>query len=109
MHEYAVLRIAAACYRARNTFSGHPVQTSSVTQKGQITVPAGIRRALGIRPGSKVRFTRKSRGVLVETVDEPTVDSLFGVLKMPKGRGVADLDVAIDAAKSKRAAALRRK
>ncbi|MBS0570598.1 MAG: AbrB/MazE/SpoVT family DNA-binding domain-containing protein [Proteobacteria bacterium] len=85
------------------------MQTSNVTQKGQITVPSEIRRALGIRPGGKVRFTRKGGGVLVEAVDEPSVDSLFGVLKMPKGRGVADLDAAIEAAKAKRAAALRRK
>ena len=85
------------------------MQTSNVTQKGQITVPSGIRRALGIRPGGKVRFTRKGRGVLVEAVDEPAVDSLFGVLKMPKGRGVADLDAAIEAAKTRRAATMRRK
>ena len=85
------------------------MQTSNVTQKGQITVPSGIRHALGIRPGGKVSFTRKGRGVLVEAVDEPPVDSLFGVLQMPKGRGVADLDGAIEAAKGKRAAALRRK
>lgn len=85
------------------------MKTSNVTQKGQITVPSGIRRALGIRPGGKVRFTRKGRGVLVEAVDEPAVDSLFGVLKMPKGRGVADLDAAIEAAKARRAAAMRRK
>ena len=85
------------------------MQTSNVTQKGQITVPSEIRHALGIRPGGKVQFTRKGRGVLVEAVDEPSVDSLFGVLQMPKGRGVADLDGAIEAAKSKRAAALRRK
>ncbi|MDE1886455.1 MAG: AbrB/MazE/SpoVT family DNA-binding domain-containing protein, partial [Xanthomonadaceae bacterium] len=45
------------------------MQTSNVTQKGQITVPSGIRRALGIRPGGKVRFTRKGHGVLVEAVD----------------------------------------
>jgi AbrB family looped-hinge helix DNA binding protein len=85
------------------------MQTSNVTQKGQITVPSGIRRALGIRPGGKVRFTRKGRGVLVEAIDEPAVDSLFGLLKMPKGRGVADLDAAIEAAKANRAAGLRRK
>ena len=85
------------------------MQTSNVTQKGQITVPSDIRRALGIRPGGKVRFTRKGHGVLVEAVDEPAVDSLFGVLKMPKGRSVADLDAAIEAAKTRRAAAMRRK
>jgi AbrB family looped-hinge helix DNA binding protein len=27
-----------------------------VTQKGQVTIPAGVRRALGIHAGSEVRF-----------------------------------------------------
>ena len=29
-----------------------------VTQKGQVTIPLAIRRALGIRPGSDVDFER---------------------------------------------------
>ena len=33
-------------------------------------MPSGIRRALGIRPGGKVRFTRKGHGVLV---DDPAI------------------------------------
>ena len=78
------------------------MQTSSVTQKGLITVPSDIRRELGIKTGSKVRFTRKGRAVLIEAVEEPTVDSLFGILKAPKGRGVVDIDAAIEAAKTQR-------
>lgn len=27
-----------------------------VTQKGQVTIPLAVRQALGIRPGSEVRF-----------------------------------------------------
>jgi AbrB family looped-hinge helix DNA binding protein len=84
------------------------VQTSNVTQKGQITVPSDIRRELGITTGSKVRFTRKGRGVLVEAVEEASVDSLFGILKAPKGRGVADIDTAIEAAKAVRAEGFKR-
>jgi len=30
---------------------------SKLTKKGQVTLPAAIRRALGVQPGDKVEFT----------------------------------------------------
>lgn len=33
-----------------------------VTQKGQVTIPLEVRRALGIRPGSEVDFEVDERG-----------------------------------------------
>jgi AbrB family looped-hinge helix DNA binding protein len=33
-----------------------------VTQKGQVTIPLGIRQALGIGPGSEVRFELQRDG-----------------------------------------------
>jgi antitoxin PrlF len=33
-----------------------------VTQKGQVTIPLDVRRALGIRPGSEVEFDIDERG-----------------------------------------------
>lgn len=31
-------------------------ETSSVTQKGQVTIPVSLRKKLGIKPGAKVAF-----------------------------------------------------
>ena len=84
------------------------MQTSNVTSKGQITVPAKLRKELGMLPGSKVRFVRKGSSVLIERVREPDVSSLFGVLKRGKGQGVKNLDEAIEAAKTKRARTSRK-
>lgn len=36
-----------------------------VTQKGQVTIPLNVRRALGIKPGSEVEFDIDDRGVLM--------------------------------------------
>lgn len=83
------------------------MHSSNVTQKGQVTVPAAIRRELGILPGGKVRFVRKGRAVVIEAVKEAPVSSLFGVLKADRKRGFADIDAAIEAAKT-RAARSRR-
>jgi antitoxin PrlF len=33
-----------------------------VTQKGQVTIPLDVRRALGIQPGSEVEFDVDERG-----------------------------------------------
>ncbi len=77
--------------------------TSSVTQKGQVTVPVDIRRELGIEPGGKVRFVRRGRQVLLEAVKEPPVSSLFGLLAAGKGKGVADVDAALDDIRTRRA------
>jgi len=36
-----------------------------ITSKGQITVPSGIRQALGVRPGDSLLFQQDSDGVRV--------------------------------------------
>ena len=38
---------------------------TTVTQKGQVTIPKPIRDHLGIKPGSKVEFRRASDGSIV--------------------------------------------
>jgi AbrB family looped-hinge helix DNA binding protein len=71
------------------------MHTSNLTSKGQVTVPASIRHELGLKPGDKVRFVRKGKAVLIEAVVEEPLDSLFGLLKAPAGRGIADVDAAV--------------
>lgn len=70
--------------------------TSNVTQKGQVTIPAEIRKALGLKTGSKVLFRRRGRKVTLEPVEEPAIDSLFGIYRPPKARGIRDIDRALD-------------
>ena len=38
-----------------------------VTQKGQVTIPQDVRRALGIEPGSEVRFELDRKGARLLT------------------------------------------
>lgn len=83
-------------------FESDPPTTSNVSPKGQVTVPAAMRKALGIKPGGKVRFVRKGKQVLIEAYEEPPISSLFGIIKIPKGRGVPDIDKAIEQAMHQR-------
>ena len=69
---------------------------STVTSKGQVTIPQEIRRALGIRQGSRVAFSTRN-GVAQLRVLHRAPDSVvsgFGMLGA-RGRQVpVDFDVA---------------
>ena len=71
------------------------MQTSNLTSKGQVTIPAEMRRDLGLKPGDKIRFIKRGSKISIEAVVEPLIDSVFGLLKAPRGRGIADVDAAL--------------
>lgn len=56
---------------------------ATVTSKGQITIPAEVRRTLGLKAGSRVDFVRVDDGVyeFVPAVD--SITSLKGVIHAP--------------------------
>ena len=52
---------------------------SSITSKGQTTLPKAVREALSVRPGDRVRYVILEREVRIMAVRP--VSRLFGVLK----------------------------
>ena len=56
---------------------------STVTDKGQITLPKALRDRLGIRPGSKVEFALLSDDTVRMRVLTRGSAGLFGLLAMP--------------------------
>ena len=56
--------------------------TSTVTRKGQLTLPAKLRKELNIKPSDKVVFVKKGRDITIQKL--PSIDSLFGSLANPK-------------------------
>jgi antitoxin PrlF len=54
--------------------------TSTVTSKGQITIPAEVRRELGLRPGSRVDFIRNESGGYEFRAKTGSVRALKGML-----------------------------
>ena len=75
---------------------------SNVTSKGQVTIPASIRKQLGIKPGGKVAFRLRGKETVLVAVDDPPISSLFGILGKPPKR-VKNVDAAIEAAWNSRA------
>jgi AbrB family looped-hinge helix DNA binding protein len=69
---------------------------TSVTSKGQVTIPKSVRQRLGIRQGSKLEFTLVGDHVEMRVCSTPTEvpDSGFGMLKSNKAAVPADFDPA---------------
>jgi len=59
---------------------------STVTQKGQVTIPVAMRRKLGLKTNGRVRFELKKQKIVLE----PVLDLLdvAGTFKVGKNKGV---------------------
>jgi AbrB family looped-hinge helix DNA binding protein len=57
---------------------------STISSKGQVTVPAGIREKLGLRPGMLIEFELREGGAFMRKGADGThpVDKIVGLLKL---------------------------
>ena len=63
--------------------------STTVTAKGQVTIPKPVRDLLGIAPGSKVDFRRAADGsVVITRADRKRPQSRFSKLKRQAGKGL---------------------
>jgi AbrB family looped-hinge helix DNA binding protein len=69
---------------------------TTVTSKGQVTIPKEVRRELGIRQGSKVRFAVRNGKAEMRVVHRAPerVESGFGMLQARGRQLPADFDPA---------------
>jgi AbrB family looped-hinge helix DNA binding protein len=73
---------------------------STITQRGQVTLPAEVRRWLGVKPSDQVEFTINDDQVTVKPVTY-TLKDVYGAVK-PLSQPM-DFDTAIRDAKEERA------
>ncbi|MDB5767494.1 AbrB/MazE/SpoVT family DNA-binding domain-containing protein [Collimonas fungivorans] len=59
------------------------MSTATVTSKGQITIPAAVRAALGLDTGSRVEFVEIENGQYAFVAATEAVQSLKGMLRKP--------------------------
>ncbi len=73
------------------------MQTTSVTSKGQVTIPKTLRQKIGLRTGSKVAFVMVDGHVEMRIVNTPArvTVSGFGLLKSKHQAVPADFDPAV--------------
>jgi antitoxin PrlF len=77
------------------------MQHSTVTSKGQTTIPGQIRKALRIRPGDTLEYVVEGDHATIRV--HPGTRSLKGVLASRKGKGMSFAQVREAAAKAARA------
>jgi len=74
---------------------------STVSSKGQITIPAELRAALGLRAGTPIVFEQRPEGALIRKGSRGVhpVDAAFGRIHLR-----ADVDSLLDAMRGERPA-----
>jgi AbrB family looped-hinge helix DNA binding protein len=55
------------------------MEKATVTVKGQIIIPAKIRRKLGIKKGTRVTFTEKDGEIILRPVSEEYIKNMAGL------------------------------
>jgi AbrB family looped-hinge helix DNA binding protein len=66
---------------------------STVTAKGQTTVPARVREQLGAAPGTRLVWHVMRDGTVIVRAKTKSILDLAGLLKAPKGKRVAIEDM----------------
>ena len=79
------------------------MSTATLTSKGQITLPADLRRVLSLESGDRIEFFRQADGVYALRPLTGTVRDLKGIVPKPAKRvSIAQMDRAItDAVKQR--------
>ena len=57
--------------------------TATITSKGQVTIPASVRAALGLSAGSRIEFVETEKGQYAIVAATEPVQSLKGMLRKP--------------------------
>lgn len=57
---------------------------STITSKGQVTIPLALRNSLGLKAGDKIQFVRKGDEITLRRKKKYTLEDLFGCLPKPK-------------------------
>lgn len=72
------------------------MESTSVTSKGQVTIPKEVRQRLGIRAGTRIEFLIVNDHVEMRVSSSPSeiAESGFGMLKSRRSSVPADFDPA---------------
>lgn len=61
------------------------MHSAYVTSKGQMVVPAGIRRRYGIKPGTRINFVEENGRIIFQPVTREYIRSFRGIFKLKPG------------------------
>jgi AbrB family looped-hinge helix DNA binding protein len=61
------------------------METAYVTSKGQLVVPARIRRRFNIKPGTRINFLEEHDRIIMQPVTREYIASFCGIFKAKPG------------------------
>ncbi len=67
------------------------MQTSTLTSKGQVTIPAEVRRRLGLRAGDRVGFIVEEGEVRL-VLSESRIEAAFGICQVDTSVSVEEME-----------------
>ena len=73
---------------------------STVTRKGQTTIPSAVREALHIQSGDKLEYDIQGSQVTIRV--HPGIMALQGLLASPKGKGLSFTQIRLAAAEARK-------
>ena len=76
--------------------------SSSVTAKGQVTIPAELRERFGIKPGDRVGFVEEGERIVLQR-QETAIEAVFGIVKASRGVTLEQMDAALAAGRGRHA------
>ena len=79
---------------------------ATLTNKGQVTIPKGVRDSMGLHPGDKLEFVITESGKALFRPVTKKVDDVFGRLHKP-GRKSVSIEEMDDVIKQKMRAAFK--
>jgi len=71
------------------------MKSTTITQKGQVTIPVDIRQKLDIHAGDKVEF-RLRRDEVIISKQKDDITAAFGMIKVNKKVTLKDIQSAIE-------------
>ena len=69
---------------------------ATLTSKGQITIPADIRKSMSLSPKDRLTFTPMPDGTVVLRAKTKSIKDLKGLLQPPQDRSVSIADMRMD-------------
>ena len=70
------------------------MQQSAITIKGQVTIPASIRKKFGLQRGDKVVFIEEGDKIYLQPVQDK-VEAAFGIITPLKSVTLEEMDEAV--------------
>lgn len=70
------------------------MHTSTITTKGQVTIPIDYRKQLSLKPGGRVAFLQEAGQLVIKPITKD-ITAVFGLVKAKRHVSIAQMEEAV--------------